>query len=216
MSAPTTNGTPSAPVRHEVYVPGYRWAKLGMAAFGLLLFGLSMTKFGPFFKLMVNGERVRAEAVRVVLVDAAGQETKLTQPVDVLDAEKRLTDAKDRTVSFWIEYQYPHSDGRIIEVRSPIGCQLKPLHPYRDADGLPATIKLWYDPSNPQHIVIPFQFLPGTWFPFGFGTFFIPGMFFLFGLAGLWVGLLLAYHANKPIELPDLSQAHGEADPPRH
>jgi hypothetical protein len=203
-------------MNHEIYIPGYRWAKLGMALFGLLLFSLSLTKFGPLFKLALNGERVRAEAVRVVLVDAAGQETKLTQPVDVLDAEKRLTDAKDRTVSFWIEYQFPHKDGRILEVRSPIGCQLKPLHPYRDADGMPATIKLWYDPANPQRVIIPFQFLPGTWFPFGFGTFFIPGMFFLFGLAGMWVGLLLAYHANKPIELPDLSQAHGEADTPKH
>jgi hypothetical protein len=202
----------TAPVRREIYVPGYRWAKLSMAVFGLLLFSLSLTKLGTVFRLMVHGERARAEVVRVVLVDAAGQETPLVQPVDVLDAEKRLTDAKDRTISFWMEYRYTHTDGRAIEVRSPIGCQLKPLHPYRDADGLPATIKLWYDPAHPQTVVIPFQFLPGTWFPFGFGTFFIPGMFFLFGLAGFGMGLLLWWQANKPIELPDLSQAHGELD----
>lgn len=217
MNPAPTSPTPAA--GHEIYYPGYRWPKLGMALFGLLLLCLSLTRFGPLLKLAFAGESVRAEAVRIVLVDAGGQETVLTQQVDVLDAEKRLTDAKDRTVSFWTEYRFTHKDGRAIEVRSPIGCQLKPLHPYRDADGLPATIKLWYDPAHPQQVIIPFQFLPGTWFPFGFGTFFIPGMFFLFGAAGLFVGLLLWYHANKPIEMPDLSQAHGELDkksPPPH
>lgn len=199
------------PVRHEIYVPGYRLPKLILAAVGLLLIILAMTKLGTVFRLAVVGETVRAEAVRVVLIDAAGVEKELTENVDVLEAEKRLTDAKDRTTSFWIDYRFTTGDGRQHLVRSPIGHIYKPLHAFRDADGLPAMIKLWVDPADPKTIVIPFQtFPPGTLLPFGFGTFFLPGMFLLFGCAGFLTGLVLWKNANKPIELPDLSQAHGE------
>jgi hypothetical protein len=201
---------------HQTYTPGYRLPKLGLALLGLVIFALSLTKLGLVFRLLMEGHSVRAEAVRVVLIDAAGKETALVHPVDVLDAEKRLTEAKDRSTSFWIEYRFTDAEGRQVEARSPIGCTLKPLHPYRDADGLPATIYLWYDPAEPRRVVIPFQFLPGTWYPFGFGTFFIPGMFFLFGLAGLFMGLLLWWHAKTPIAVPDLSRAHGEGEGARH
>jgi hypothetical protein len=73
-------------------------------------------------------------------------------------------------------------------------------------------IQLWVDPARPETVVIPFQLLPGTILPFGFGTFFLPGMFLLFGCLGTFMGLLLWWHARKPIELPDLSRAHGEAE----
>ncbi len=210
--------TPSGMPAERVYVPGFRLLKLLLALFGLALIALSFTKFGTVLRLAYAGESARAESARVVLVDSGGLETVLTQQVDVIDAEKRFTSNKDRSTSFWIEYRFTTADGREVEARSPIGCTLKPLHPYRDADGLPATIRIWYDPADPKIIVLPFQFLPGAWFnsqvpyPFGFGTFFIPGMLLLSGCAGLFVGILLWWHANKPIELPDLSQAHGEAD----
>jgi hypothetical protein len=196
----------------QTYTPGFALPKLLLAALGLVLMALALTRLGPDLALGLTGGSTMAEAIRVIQRDSGGHETVLTAPADVADAEKRLTDARERQISLWIEYRFSTADGRVVEARSPIGTTLKPMHPYRDADGLPATIRIWYDPTEPSRIVLPFQFLPGTWYPFGFGTFFVPGMLFALGFAATAIGLLLWWHAKKPIVVPDLSQAHGEAE----
>jgi hypothetical protein len=199
----TKTGT-EQPARHEIYYPGYAPAKLGMALFGVVLFLLSLEKMGPLMKLAFTGGRARAEAVRIVKVDAARQETVYTSDADVLTAMKVMEDARDHDTEFWVEYRFTTEDGKAVETRSTLGQHVKPLQPLRDRDGLPSTIRVWYDRSNPQKIALPLQY--GTWF--------LPGVLALFGVIGTFMGMLLWVHAKRPIEMPDLSRSHAEADAP--
>jgi hypothetical protein len=189
--------------RHEIYYPGYAAAKLVMALLGVAMFLLSFEKLGPLARLGFTGGRARAEAIRVVRADAAGQETVFTSDADVLTAIKILEDARDHNTVFWVEYRFTTEDGTAVETRSPIGQHVKPLQPLRDRDGLPSTIRVWYDRKNPRHITLPLEY--GTWF--------MPGVLALFGFIGTFMGLLLWRHAKRPIEMPDLSHSHAEADP---
>lgn len=188
--------------RHEIYYPGYAAAKLCMAVLGIVLFALSLTKLGPLAKLGFTGGRARAEAVRIVRVDAARQETVFTSDADILAAVKVMEDARDHDTEFWVEYKFATDDGKTVETRSTLGQHVKPLQPLRDRDGLPSTVRVWYDRDNPRHIALPLEY--GTWF--------MPGVFALFGFIGTFMGLLLLYHAKRPIEMPDLSRSHAEAD----
>lgn len=191
--------------RHEIYYPRYGAAKLGMALMGVVLFLLSLEKLGPLAMLGFAGGRARAEAVRIVLVDAARQETVFTSDAAVLAAMKVIEEARDHDTEFWVEYRFTTEDGRHVEARSTLGQHVKPLQPLRDRDGLPSTIRVWYDRSNPQRIALPLQY--GTWF--------LPGILALFGLIATFMGTLLWIHSNRPIEMPDLRQSHAEADPPK-
>jgi hypothetical protein len=188
--------------RHEIYVPGHRPAKLAMMIVGIVMALLSLDKFGPITRLAFTGGRATGEAVRTVRTDAAGQETVYTSDADVLNAVKDVEEARDRESVFWVEYKFATEDGKPAEARSPIGQQVKPLYPLRDKDGLPSTISIWYNRTDPSHIVFPYQF--GTWF--------MPGMLFTFGALCALMGLFLWRHASDPIEMPDLSRSHAELD----
>lgn len=188
------------PGRHEVYVPRFGAAKLAMAAMGLVLVALSLQKLGPLAKLGFAGGSTRAEVARIVLADTAGQETVLDSDAAMLAAVKTLGEARDHQSVFWVEYVFTTADGRQVEARSPLGQHVKPLQPLRDSDGLPSTAWIWYDRKDPTRIALPLQF--GTWF--------LPGMLAMFGVIGFGMGMLLWWHANRPIEMPDLSRSHGE------
>jgi hypothetical protein len=210
---PTTPVTPEPAPRHEIYIPGYRWAKLGLAIFGAILIAVALYQYRLITRLAFTGEKALAEAVQVVLVDAAGNETVLRDDAEVKVKVDEIKTSRDRSQVFWIDYRFTAA-GKPCTVRSPIGQVMRPLHALKDEDGLPRSITLWYDPANPKTVAIPFQFLraSGAFITFGLSTCFVPGMLLLFGMAGVLVGLLLWYNANKPIEMPDLSQAHGELD----
>jgi hypothetical protein len=192
------------PGRHEMYYPGYAAAKLAMAVVGVVLLLLSFEKLGPLVKLGFTGGRARAEAVRIVKIDAARQETIYTSDADVLTAMKVMEDARDHDTEFWVEYKFTTDDGKAVETRSTLGQHVKPLQPLRDRDGLASTIRVWYDKDNPRRIALPLQY--GTWF--------LPGVLALFGLICTFMGILLWVHAKRPIEMPDLSRSHAEADAP--
>jgi hypothetical protein len=197
-----TDNAPSG--RHEIYYPGYAGAKLAMAVLGMVLFLLSLHKLGPLTRLGFTGGRARAEAVQIVRVDAARQETVFTSDAEVLSAMKIMEDARDHDTEFWVEYRFAAEDGKTVEARSPLGQHVKPLQPLRDRDGLPSTIRVWYDRNNPTRIALPLQY--GTWF--------MPGVLALFGVICTFMGMFLWLHANRPIEMPDLSRSHAEADGP--
>jgi hypothetical protein len=46
-------------------------------------------------------------------------------------------------------------------------------------------------------------------------TYFMPGMLILFGFIAFGLGLLLWWYSKRPIEVPDLSRAHGEDETKR-
>jgi len=204
MSHPTPPPAPpdEAPQRHEIYVPGYAGRKTLFLLLGLALIALSFDKFGPALKLGFSGGRSRGEAIRIVRTESGGALSTYTTDAEVLAAVKACEEARDRASVFWVEYQFATTDGRRIEARSPLGQHMKPLQPLRDRDGLPSNIRLWYDQTEPSRILLPLQF--GTWF--------LPGMLALFGSLAVFMGALLRLHANRPIEMPDLSRSHAEVD----
>lgn len=203
-NTPEQTNTSAQQGRHEIYYPGYAPAKLGMAILGLLIVALSFEKLGPLARLGFTGGRARAEAVRIVRIDAAGQETVFTTDAEVLAATKAVEESRDHATEFWVEYRFTKEDGKVVEQRSTLGQHVKPLQPIRDRDGLPSTMKVWYDKKNPQHIALPLQY--GTWF--------LPGVLALFGIIAAFMGFMLWRYANRPIEMPDLSRSHAEADAP--
>lgn len=203
MSAPPdSKAAEEAPQQHEIYRPGYARAKVLFAMLGLVLLALSFDKFGPALKLGFSGGRARGEAVRVARTATGSAPAVYTSDADILAAVKVVEEARDRDSVFWVEYQFTTADGRRVEARSPLGQHVKPLQPIRDRDGLPSTISLWYDKADPSRILLPLQF--GTWF--------LPGMLALFGALAVYMGCLLRVHANRPIEMPDLSHSHAERD----
>jgi hypothetical protein len=206
-----------APAQPQFYTPGFAMPKLILACAGLALMALSFDKLGPLLRLGISGGSAMAETVRVVQRGADGTETDLVAPADLADVEKHLTESRERAISLWPVYRFTTDDGRSVEARSPIGVtlSLSKLHPYRDADGLPQTLRVWYDRNDPSRIAVPFQFLPGTWYPSGFGSFFVPSMIFSLGLAATLVGLLLWWRSKTPIQVPDLSRAHLEDETKR-
>lgn len=194
-----TTTSPAAPVRHQIYVPGYAGAKLGLAVLGLVLIALSFDRLGPLLKLGLAGGRADAEAVRIVLIDGAGQAHLLRSDAEVTAEMKAMEDARDRRSAFWVEYRFL-VNGLPVEARAPLGQHVKPLHMLRDESGLPCTAHIWYDRGRPDRIALPYQL--GTWFT--------ASMLMLFGVLAAFMGTLLWWNAKKPIEMPDLSRSHGE------
>lgn len=214
MSTSTPQDTQATtPVRHEMYIPGYALPKLGLALMGLIMLTVAFYQARTFLWLGFTGRSTMAESVHISLVDAAGTVTVLRDDAEVALKEDELKKSKDRSLVFWIDYRFSTKDGAVVIARSPLGQVMKPLHTLKDEDGLPRSITLWYDPAHPQTIVIPPQFLraSGAFIPFGLNTIFVPSMLLIFGITGLFVGLLLWWNAKKPIEMPDLSASHGEA-----
>ena len=71
----------------------------------------------------------------------------------------------------------------------PVGCKVKPSMQMLDDNGLPTTVRLLYDPTNPALTVLPLEF--SSWF--------VPALVGLFGLIVFAVGTTLAWFAKKPI-----------------
>lgn len=205
MQAPPTSqpgATASAPateMKYEIYIPGYLGAKIFMIFFGFLVFSLSLTKFIPVFRHMLFGETAQAEVVRVVRQSLSGEEEILKNDIEI----KAITEKekRDRNHIFWNEFRFVTKDGKTVEFRAPVGSYLKPHHPILDADGMPTTVRVWYDPGDPKSVTLPLEL--STWF--------LPGALGFFGLLTMFVGAVLAYYANKPIEMPILGKHHKEA-----
>ncbi len=172
------------------YTPGAAKRKLMMILFGFLLFTLGMTQLWTPLRLLAFGEHTRAEAIYVTKAKAGLPDLIFH---DDLEIQNNL-EPRDRSYVFWNEFRFHTADGGTVNVRAPVGSQLKPLYTLLDSDGLPTTDLLYYDPAHPKTDVFPL--LISTWF--------VPGMLVLAGLAGVGIGSVLFYWSNKPIELPHI------------
>lgn len=202
----------SSPKAHTLYVPGYSLPKLGLSLLGVVLLTLGLITFWPFLKLAIAGQGIRAETARVIVVDANGAERILKTEAEVDATIKTAEEERDRTSVFYSEYRFVTKDAKTVEVRSPIGYRVnlvgekpKSRQLIRDADGLPRLEYLWYDPAHPTTIIL----------PTALSTYFMPGMLILFGFIAFGLGLLLWWYSKRPIEVPDLSHAHGEDETKR-
>lgn len=175
------------------YTPGRAKRKLMVVVYGLVLFGLGLSQLWAPLRLLVSGTRIRGEVTSVI-------KTKEGLPDLVLTDDSQIQanlEPRDRSYVFWNEFRFHAADGRAINVRAPVGSELKPLFPLLDADGLPTTVPICYNPMHPEEVV----------FPMIISTWFAPGMLVVSGPACLLIGSFLFYWAKKPIELPHIPTA---------
>lgn len=190
----STAGPSNQPVSAPAcYTPGRARRKLVVIVYGAVLFGLGFSQIWSPLRLLVSGVRIRGEAVSVVKAKKGLPDVVLTDDSQV----QANLEPRDRSYVFWNEFRLHAEDGRAIDLRAPVGSQLKPLYPLLDSDGLPTTVLICYNPARPEQAVFPV--LISTWFA--------PGMLVLSGLACMLIGSFLFYWAKKPIELPHIQAA---------
>ena len=188
MSQAESAGSPEPAPAY--YTPGRAKRKLMVIVYGAILFGLGTSQLWTPLWLLASGTRVRGEVTTVI-------KTKQGLPDVILSDDSQVQanlEPRDRSYVYWNEFRFNTADGHVINVRAPVGSQLKPLYPLLDSDGLPTTVLICYDPAHPEAVVFPM--LISTWFA--------PGMLLASGLACLLVGSFLFYYAKRPIELPHI------------
>lgn len=192
MNAPdlTPSPVPSTSASPGVYIPGHSKRKLMMILYGAILFALGFSQLWTPLYLVACGKHAKAEAISVTKTKEGLPDLVLT---DDLQIQSKL-ESQDRSYVFWNEFRFHTADGRTVEVRAPIGSLLKPLYTLVDADGLPTTDLVCYDPSQPHNVV----------FPLVVSTWFAPGVLVFAGLVCIILGAFLFYWSKKPIELPHI------------
>ena len=175
------------------YTPGYVPHKIGMILVCLFMITLAATQLVPALRLVTTGVFTHGEALHLVKTRDGAPDEILTK-----DAQWKATEAlPDRATVFWNVYRIHLPDGTTTDLRAPVGSFMKPAQPLLDADGLPNTVPLFYDPAQPTRFVLPAEF--STWF--------FPGTLTVFGLMGIIAGCMLLYHARTPIALPHIAEA---------
>jgi hypothetical protein len=190
MSNINLNPPPPATSSTNTYTPGHPKRKLMMIAYGIVLFSFGFSQIWTPLCLVAIGKRAKAEASVVIKTKSGVHEEILTDDGQI---QVKL-EPHDRSFVFWNEFRFHTDNGQIVEVRAPIGSQLKPLYMLTDQDGLPTTDVVYYNPDDPRKVVFPL--IVSTWFA--------SGVLLIAGLVCVIIGGTLYYWSNKPIELPHL------------
>jgi len=191
MNTITTTAKPEAESpTPPYYTPAYALPKLLMTLLGLALIGFALTQLGTPLNLLCRGTPTMAEATRVIKSKEGLPDVILADDVQIRSAQE----IRDRSYLFSNEFRFRTTQGRDMVVMLPTREQLKPLFPLVDEDGMPTTVRIYYDPQKPDHVL----------FPLVFSTWFIPGMIVFLGMVCTTIGGTLLYWANKPIALPHL------------
>lgn len=173
---------------HEFYRPGYFFAKVGMAVVGLGMLAFGLVELAPTLGRLMTGESSIAIATKVAKERIGGEATFLYSDAEVIEAKERF----DRSYVFWNYFKFEDAKGQLTEFRVKTGKQLQPAYNLRDSIGLPTTVTVYYDPENPQQAVVAANY--ATWF--------LSGWLVFFGSITTLFGIVLAYHARKPIAMP--------------
>jgi len=184
------------PFPPRVYVPGFSRRKLLLMLCGFAVFASGISQLWTPAELLILGRRAKAEATDVIRTKEGFPDLLLSSDLQI----RANLQPADRSYIFWNEFRYYGADGRAIDVRSPVGSQLKPLYPLTDMDGLPTTELIYYNPSDPGTVVFPL--LISTWFA--------PGVLTIIGLLAITIGAVLFYWARTPIELPQILPGGGQ------
>ncbi|PAW76499.1 MAG: hypothetical protein B9S32_14730 [Verrucomicrobia bacterium Tous-C9LFEB] len=170
------------------YTPGFSRCKMLFIAGGIALATLGFIHIQEPLYLVLCGKHIQAEACAVV-------KTKQGLPDKILIHERQVLsefEPRDRSYLFWNEFRFQTDSGKTIQVRAPIASRLKPLYPLTDADGLPTTDLVCYNPRDPHRVTFPL--IVSTWFA--------SGILIGIGLLAMGVGTTLLYWSKVPIELP--------------
>ncbi|GAT35420.1 hypothetical protein TSACC_3485 [Terrimicrobium sacchariphilum] len=181
----------SSPHAIETYTPGCVAQKMTLLIVSLLILAFGLSQLGAPLRLLLFGHRSEAEAISVT-------RTKVGMPDLVMHSDNEIVANQaphDRSYVYWNDFVIHTEAGERIPVRANVGSRISPLFPLRNADGLPTTVIVCYNPENPRRIIFPT--LIGTWL--------VPSLLALGGLAGAVVASFLLYWARRPIELPHIS-----------
>jgi hypothetical protein len=196
MSLPTDTFPQAGVPEPGYYTPGHSRRKLAMILYGVVLFACGMWQLWTPLRLTITGVHVQAEASAVIKSKEGLPDVVLADDLQV----KAKLEPHDRSYIFWNQFRFHTRQGKLIEVRAPVGGRHKPIYNLSDADGLPTTDRVCYDPSKPEVVVFPY--IVSTWFG--------PVAMLAAGMLCMVIGSTLLYWANKPIELPHLSQESKE------
>jgi len=169
------------------YTPQHIRRKIGVVVLGLFILAYGWSQIWPPLSLWLGGNEAYAEATRVIKTKPGLPDQIFTEEIALKAAEEEY----DRSYVFWNEFYFVTADHKDQIVRFDIGSQLKPLFPLLDEDGLPTTVQIYYDPSDPSRICIPIVF--STWFA--------PGLITFMGAVCILFGCLILYWARHKIEL---------------
>ena len=171
------------------YTPGYLIPKLVFAALGLAMVLIAFQQVWPQLRLLVKGVPAEGVAISVCAKNPGQKEQILKTQDDLAKKIKEVRAAKDNDCTFLNEFLFETQSGQEITFRRSVGCKMKPSMQMLDENGLPTTVRLLYDPTNPALTVLPLEF--SSWF--------VPALVGLFGLIVFAVGTTLAWFAKKPI-----------------
>ncbi|SRR5258708_40298652 len=191
-SISSTEGSAAA-----VYFPGYAKAKLLMAVGGMLVAAIGFVQIWTSLRLVLFGQHIQAEVVRVIKTKRGVPDVTIANEVQL----QASLEERDRSYIFWNEFRFQTPEHRFVDVRASVGGQLKPLYSLIDSDGLPTTDLVCYDPTAPEKIIFPL--IVSTWLA--------PGSLVFAGLACAFIGAVLLYWSNKPIELPHIPAPESHA-----
>ncbi len=175
---------PSSPT----YTPGFSRCKILFVAGGIALAMLGFSLIMEPLYLVLCGRHTQAEVCAVIKTKPGIPDKVLTHPRQVL----LELEPQDRSYLFWNEFKFQTETGQVIVTRAPIASRLKPLYTLTDADGLPTTDLVCYNPHDPRRITFPL--IVSTWFA--------PGILIGIGLLAIGVGATLFHWSKIPIELP--------------
>lgn len=183
-----------APISENWYTPNHAKRKLLMIFFGLGLLACGLAHLWNPLRIVILGKSAKAEATCVV-------KTKQGLPDQILTDDTQVQanlEPHDRTYIFWNEFVFNTADGRVLHTRANVGSIGKPLYALSDADGLPTTDLVYYDPAQPETVI----------FPLIISTWLVSALLVIIGSTCAVIGSFLFYWAKKPIELPHIPSLH--------
>jgi len=180
-----------ATVPAQTYTPGYLIPKVLCALLGLVMMGVATKQLWPDLRLLTTGRQAEAVAVSVVARNPEHTDLMLKNQAELNAKMKEVSNSKDYSWTFYNEFVFETNTGQEVMYRRAVGCKLKPSMPLLDDNGLPATARLFYDPRDPTHGMFPFEY--STWLA--------PALTAILGFITFLLGAVLAWFAQKPIQL---------------
>ena len=162
----------------DTYTPGHRLPKLVFAGIGISVMLLAVHQAWPGLRLLVVGEPAEAVAVSIRATNPGEPDNAMSTQAELDAKTKAVANAKDYHWTFFDEFRFETKQGNSFTFLREDGCKLKPAIPLLDGNGLPSTVRIFYDPQQPKNVVLPFEY--STWF--------IPALIGLFGFIAFLVG----------------------------
>ena len=190
MAAATSSSNTGSKLPAHTYTPGYLLPKLLFAVLGLFMMILALKQAWPDLRLLARGEHAMAVVASVHAQTPGQPDLVMENQAELSAMVKKVSNLKDYSWTFYNNFTFETRTGEKISFSRHVGCKLKPPMPILDANGLPTTTPILYNPGDPSRPLMPLEY--STWL--------VPGIIGVLGLIAFLTGATLALFARKPIE----------------